>query len=199
MFVATMILLYAPDTPTGMWKDRHLNQIRLDIPAGTPTPAGRIVDTARYGLDDVIQCANASTQDSAALERDDFSEEGSTIRRGHALLDGEDVKAAEASLIKKPRPVDLLKVACSPPVLTQMACYFVTFGSELSINGVLSSLYMEASGSQAWSQRHAGSRAAIYGLLNIAARPLGGLIADQIYPRLGVEGKKYWMIFCKII
>ena len=36
----------------------------------------------------------------------------------------------------------------------------------------------------------------MYGLLNVITRPMGGYIGDLLYPRVGVEGKKLWMIFC---
>src|SRR5271170_2378436 len=37
------------------------------------------------------------------------------------------------------------------------------------------------------------------GLLNVVTRPLGGWIVDLLYPVVGVEGKKFWMIFvCSI-
>jgi MFS transporter, NNP family, nitrate/nitrite transporter len=113
--------------------------------------------------------------------------------------DTSDVKFAEATLVKKPSMMDVVKVAMSLTTLVQVACYFVTFGSELSVNSNLSSFYISASGTPAWSQTLAANWAAMYGLLNVIARPLGGYISDSIYPVLGVEGKKYWMIFCMIL
>ena len=87
-------------------------------------------------------------------------------------------------------------MALSLPTLMQCACYFVTFGSELAINGILSSFYIQASGEAAWSEGFAGRWAAMYGLLNVVTRPMGGYIADKLYPLMGVEGKKFWMLLC---
>jgi MFS transporter, NNP family, nitrate/nitrite transporter len=193
MFMALMILFCAPDTPTGKWEDRHLN----DATAIAKTDAIAVVDVEKYGMDDATQSAQQSSQHSAELEKGEHGPHGHK-RRDSAVVDNEDVQAAEAQLIKKPSPMDVVRVFLSLPTLTQCACYFVTFGCELSINGILGAFYIQASGKPAWTQSQSGDWAAMYGLLNIVTRPVGGYIADMLYPRVGVEGKKYWMIFCII-
>jgi NNP family nitrate/nitrite transporter-like MFS transporter len=80
----------------------------------------------------------------------------------------------------------------------QCALYFVTFGGELAINSNLSSFYIKASGTPPWSQTYAANWAAMYGLLNVVTRPLGGFIGDLIYPVAGIEGKRWWQITCEI-
>jgi nitrate/nitrite transporter NarK len=40
--------------------------------------------------------------------------------------------------------------------------------------------------------------AGIYGLLNVVTRPAGGYLADVLYRRFGVPGKKFLMAFCGI-
>jgi NNP family nitrate/nitrite transporter-like MFS transporter len=198
MFMALVILFFAPDTPTGPWKDRHLNQpMRAHASGASTTPAttGQVVDVAGYGMEDGIKSSNVSGNDSAELEKG----EDLTKSRTDATYDTSDIKFAEATLIKKPHPLDVLKIALSLPTLTNMACYFVSFGTELSFNSNLSAFYIAESRKPAWSQSLAGDWAAMYGLLNIVTRPLGGYIADSLYPLVGVEGKKYWMIFCMSI
>jgi len=193
MFMAIMILFFAPDTPTGKWKDRHLN----DASAIVKTDAVAVVDVDRYDLDGAPQSGQQSSKHLAELEKGEHGPHGHK-RRDSAIVDNEDVQAAEAQLIKKPSPMDVVRVFLSLPTITQCACYFVTFGCELSINGILGTFYIQASGKPAWTQTESGNWAAMYGLLNVVTRPLGGYIADMLYLRVGVEGKKYWMLFCKV-
>lgn len=44
-----------------------------------------------------------------------------------------------------------------------------------------------------------GKWAALFGLLNIATRPLGGIISDMLYKKTNVNIKKYWMLSLGII
>ena len=193
VFVALLILTIVPDTPTGKWNDRHLNQSAVLTGIETPpSPTGQVVDVDKYKMDTVTDIGRP-TAVSGEVEKGEFNKE---VRRGSALYDRGDIQFAEATAVKKPSLKDILKVAFSLTTLTQMACYFVTFGSELSVNSNLSSFYIQASGTPAWSQTLAANWAAMYGLLNVVTRPLGGYIGDRLYPVVGVEGKKYWMIFC---
>ena len=196
MFIAMMILFFAPDTPTGKWEDRHLN----NAAAVTKTEAVAVVNVEKYGMEDANQTGQQSDEHSAELEKGDPAAHGAHghKRRDSAVVDSEDVQAAEAQLIKKLSVMDVVRVLLSLPTLMQCACYFVTFGCELSINGILGAFYIEASGKPPWTQTESGNWAAMYGLLNIVTRPLGGYISDLLYPRAGVEGKKYWMLFCTI-
>lgn len=202
MFMALMILFFAPDTPTGPWKDRHLNtaivhQVEAEEGGRTPpSTSGEVVDVNKFGMEDASQSGRLSiTHDSAELEKGE-DKKALGVRRD-TIIDTTDVKFAEVSVVKKPTLKDVAKVAFTLPVLTQCVCYFITFGGELSINSNLSSFYIKASGTPVWSQTLAANWAAMYGLLNVVTRPLGGYIADFLYPRVGIEGKKFWMIFCR--
>jgi NNP family nitrate/nitrite transporter-like MFS transporter len=195
MTVALLILFIAPDTPTGTWKDRHLNQPQAngaEISAST----GQVVDVAAYGMESGNQTISSGT-DSAELEKgDDLPKIAKNPESGESY-DMADVQFAEATVVTPPSHLDVIKVLFSLSTIMQCACYFCTFGAELAINSSLSSFYINSSGKPAWSQTTAGNWAAMYGLLNVITRPLGGYIGDWIYPVLGVEGKKFWMIFCK--
>ena len=117
-------------------------------------------------------------------------------KKGEGLYDMADVSFAEATLVKKPSAKAFFEVLASFPSLMICAMYFVTFGGELAINSNLSSFYIEASGTPPWSQTLAANSAAMYRLLNVVTRPLGGYIADRLYPVVGIEGKKFWLITC---
>ena len=201
--VALMILFFAPDTPTGAWKDRHLNQAAFiavglseDSPTATSESTGQVVDVNKYAMEDASQSEKVASHDSkdGDLEKHEFKPDPHSSN----VYDQADVKFAEASFVKKPTIKDVLRAALTLPVIMQCACYFCTFGAELAINSNLSSFYIQASGTPPWSQTLAANWAAMYGLLNVVTRPAGGYIADMLYPRVGVEGKKIWMIFCTI-
>jgi len=190
--MALCILFLCPDTPTGAWKDRHINQNTVAALEPASAPTGRVVDVADYKL--TATAGDITPRNTSEAEKAEG--ELPSKRRGSAIYDVLDVKAAEATLVQKPTVVDFFKVALSLPTITQCACYFVSFGCELSLNGILSAFYIEASGTPAWSQSYAGDWAAMYGLLNVVTRPLGGYIADNLYHHVGVEGKKFFMIIC---
>ncbi len=67
--------------------------------------------------------------------------------------------------------------------LVPAACYFCTFGAELSINNILGNYYLHAFPSM--SLQASGNWAAMFGLLNGIARPLGGYISDLAYRSAG--------------
>ena len=196
VFIALMILFFAPDTPTGVWKNGHLNPtVVVSLPEVPQLLTGQVVDVAKYGREDASQSGCLPSRESAVMEKGEDDSES----LARAIYNTADIQVAEAALIQKPTIKDILKVACSMPTLTQCACYFATFGCELAINSTLSTFYIQASGKPALSQSYAGDWAAMYGLLNVVTRPLGGYISDSLYPVLGVEGKKFWMIFCIVI
>lgn len=115
------------------------------------------------------------------------------------IYDSVDVDFAEAGVIQNPTFMGIVRVVFTLPTIMLCALYFVTFGGELAINSNLSSFYIEASGKPPWSQTYAANWAAMYGLLNVVTRPMGGLIGDWLYPVAGVEGKKFWLITCKFV
>ena len=67
--------------------------------------------------------------------------------------------------------------------LVPAACYFCTFGAELSINSILGNYYKH--NFPAMSLQVSGNWAAMFGLLNGVARPLGGYISDYAYRHTG--------------
>jgi NNP family nitrate/nitrite transporter-like MFS transporter len=197
MTMAITILLFAPDTPTGPWKDRHLNRTIEEVES--PEGSTAVVDVAEYDMED----GSPAKRDSK-LEIDDIEKKKQHLdhptQRGHeASYDATDVNFAAAGLIKTPSIGLIFRVLWSFPTIMLCVMYFVTFGAELAINSNLSSFYIQSSGKPAWAQTFAANWAAMYGLLNVVTRPLGGYIGDLLYPVLGVEGKKFWVITCGLV
>jgi hypothetical protein len=181
--MAFAILFLCPDTPTGSWNDRHLNKNVIE---------GLEVLSDSNEVEKGKDKDDQSTRKLSIPNSEDI--ENSTV--AHVVYDQRDLEFAEAGIIQKPSIANVLKVLWSLPTLAQCALYFVTFGTELAINSNLSSFYIQSSGKPAWSQTFAANWAAMYGLLNVITRPMGGYISDCIYPIAGVEGKKFWLITC---
>ena len=194
MTMAIAMLLFAPDTPTGPWKDRHLNRTidGLDIPEGSAA----VVDVSEYDMEDATPAKRDLKMEVDGIDKKKELFHDPAKAQEASTYDITDVNFAEASLVKQPSMKLIFEVLFSFPTFMLCAMYFVTFGAELAINSNLSSFYIKSSGKPAWAQTYAANWAAMYGLLNVVTRPLGGYIGDRLYPVVGVEGKKYWVITC---
>ena len=86
---------------------------------------------------------------------------------------------ARGEVIRKPSFKEMSKVIFSAQTLVMASCYFCTFGAELAINSILGNYFganfpdLDLSGSGSW--------AAMFGLMNIVFRPLGGVVSDFAY------------------
>ena len=159
------------------------------------------IATEKRGLSFEIAGAPQSVIDKNSRRRNvivsNAAEKGITDTKGKH--DQTDFEFAEASLVRNPSFREVLSVGFSLPTLILCLMYFSSFGAELAIESNLSSFYIKMSGKPAWSQTLAANWAAMYGLLNVVMRPLGGYISDCLYPVAGVEGKKFWLITCKAL
>src|SRR5208337_4010332 len=72
MTMAISILAFAPDTPTGPWKDRHLNRILEGVEC--PSIPGKVVDVAKYDVEDGTPSVYVSTLKSDDVEKEKPSE-----------------------------------------------------------------------------------------------------------------------------
>jgi NNP family nitrate/nitrite transporter-like MFS transporter len=89
------------------------------------------------------------------------------------------------------------QVAFGAQTLLAALPYACTFGAELAVEGIISTLYVNqaAKDGLVWGETTAGAWAATFELLNVITRPLGGILSDLIYHKTNVNYKKYWMIF----
>ena len=92
-----------------------------------------------------------------------------------------------------------MRVAYSPQTVFHVLSYMNSFGAELAINAILSSYYFQTF--PGLSQTDAANRAAIFGFLDFATRPLGGVVSDLLYKYSGhnLWFKKGWIVICSII
>lgn len=89
---------------------------------------------------------------------------------------------AAGEVIRTPTAREISHVFLSPQSFVTAAAYFCSFGAELAINGILGTWY----GKQFHlTTQESGNWAAMFGLLNLVFRPLGGYVADIAYRGTG--------------
>lgn len=186
-FTALALVLCCPDTPTGRWSERHNaveSNLRRHSMVGVVAVPGVIGDEKR-----------AHSETDSSPERDVEKKpailppSADNYAPGEAHLSGEQMmETAKGEVIQKPSIGEIMKVVSSPHTLVLAAGYFCSFGAELAINSILGTYYTTHFGPHdaAFKKpQHSGNWAAMFGLLNIAFRPLGGLLSDRIYKALG--------------
>jgi NNP family nitrate/nitrite transporter-like MFS transporter len=89
---------------------------------------------------------------------------------------------------------DTMGIVFSPSTIAVAIPYGCTFGAELAINSILGHYY--AANFPRMGQTQSGQWAAMFGLLNVVCRPVGGYIADLLYRSTGtVWSKKILLSF----
>ncbi|KAI5481764.1 hypothetical protein MNV49_000041 [Pseudohyphozyma bogoriensis] len=177
VFMGLGVLLLNDDTPNGKWKQdptpsRASSTTQVDV---ATSAGGNYTEKARKGSTGMI----------------DFSERRSSQAE---TATSSPARSISGDADTTPSFRDNLSALCCPQTAMLSAFYFVTFGGCLVMNSILVTVYSEKFPD--WSYTLAGSWAAMFGLLNFVTRPLGGILADIAYRRLGLERgvrvKKYW-------
>jgi NNP family nitrate/nitrite transporter-like MFS transporter len=185
---ATGLLLLTEDTPTGKWADR----------ANAVHPAHSTEQT-------VVSTAGALNEKPATTGSISSGDE-----KKHAVSPpAGDVESAtgevqiidgyQHEVVQKPTFKESMKVVFSLQTLFLCFCYFNSFGGELAINSVLGSYYLK--NFPYLGQTQSGRWAAMFGLLNIITRPLGGFISDKLYGATNgnLWAKKLWINFVGVV
>jgi MFS transporter, NNP family, nitrate/nitrite transporter len=189
---AVAMLLLCPDTPTGKWSDRHLavqqNLADHGVTATVVDAPGNIMDTKQSS-------DGSSSPPSQQGEKMQFEATGERkTSYDHEAQMGEQqmLDIARGEVVVKPTFREAMQVIFTPQVLVTAACYFCTFGAELAINSVLGAYYLK--NFPKLGQTGSGRWAAMFGLLNVFFRPIGGLFSDFLYNRThSVWSKKIWL------
>ena len=188
---AIALLLLCPDTPTGKWSERHL-AAEQNLAAHGVT--GDVVDVPGDFTD---KKAHSPGSESPLNGKDheqkiDFMATGKvTGTSDHEAQIGEQqmLDTARGEVVQKPSLREAIPVIFSLQTLVVMGGYFCSFGTELSVNSILGAYYLK--NFPTLLQTGTGRWAAMFGLLNIVFRPIGGLLSDYIYRKTNVWGKKY--------
>lgn len=198
VFTALCILFLCQDTPNGKWSERH-NIAQVNLAAhGIQTT---LVDAPRAGImDKPISSTGAASPPSSDLEtREKVQFDATGERKTSQFADREAqmteqqmLDTARGEIVVKPTPKEIVSVMFSPQTLVLAFCYFCSFGGELAINSILGSYYQK--NFKSLGQTTSGQWAAMFGLLNIVFRPLGGIIADVLFKKTqSVWVKKVWI------
>jgi MFS transporter, NNP family, nitrate/nitrite transporter len=187
VFSAILLVVLCADTPTGKWADRaqaaennlrqhEVNGHVVDVP-GSVTEEGKKTDSGMRtpsGVSDEEKKLDAT--------RGTFGD--------HEMQMGEQqmLDTARGEVIQKPSFKEILKVCFSPQTLVLGACYFCTFGTELSVNSILGNWYTK--NFPYLGLQGSGNWAAMFGLMNVVCRPLGGLVSDIAYKSTGTVWSK---------
>ena len=178
--VAAMLILLCPDTPTGKWSERVQaaeNNLRQHNVQGTIVDVPGQVSAERK---ESPPTSGTNTPPDTVNDEKKLDETRGTFNDNEAQLGEQQMlDTARGEIIEKPSWKEMSKVMMSPQTLVLGACYFCTFGAELSINSILGTYYkanfpsLGLSGSGEW--------AAMFGILNAICRPLGGFLSDFLY------------------
>jgi NNP family nitrate/nitrite transporter-like MFS transporter len=181
---AVLMLLLTPDTPVGKWSTRHeavAANLRAEHAAGHVVPhSGVVVET------------HGATHAALSDDKKRSSSDVSDVEHGTGDVVEVDAEYTH-EVIAKPSFKELVKVCCSPQTLVLAALYFNSFGSELSINSILGAYYLK--NFPKLGQTSSGKWAAMFGLLNVYGRPIGGIVGDLLYKytKGSLWAKKAWV------
>lgn len=188
---ALAMLFLCPDTPTGKWSDRHAAVQQNLVSHGV---SATVVDAPGGIMDKKPSVDGSSSPPSQDGEKIQYDATGDGKSHDHEAQMGEQqmLETARGEVVVKPTFRDGLRVSLTPQVLVVAGGYFCSFGGELAINSILGSYYLRNFPSL--GQTQSGRWAAMFGLLNVAFRPMGGIFADIIYNKTGsVWSKKIWL------
>ncbi|RMZ80886.1 hypothetical protein DV737_g2731, partial [Chaetothyriales sp. CBS 132003] len=190
------LFLFCDDTPTGKWADRHLvaeKNLQAHGVHATLVDAPSSTVTEKRPSHDAGAADSATASEKIAF--DATSETKPQVFGDHEAHVSEQqmLDTARGEIIVQPTPMQMLRVMTTPQVLVLAFCYMFSFGGELSINSTLGTYYQKQF--TELSQTTSGQWAAMFGLLNIITRPLGGAVADILYnlvPASANNNSKIW-------
>ena len=188
--VSIALLLLCPDTPSGKWSERHLhaqqNLANHGITGVIVAVPGEITDKklSTSGTESPSSHDNDKKTEYGATGKHSGNEDGEAQIGEQQMLD-----TARGEIVVKPTFREAMFVVFSLQTLVTAGCYFCSFGAELSINSILGAYYLK--NFPKLGQTGTGNWAAMFGLLNVVFRPIGGMISDSLYKRTGLWGKKF--------
>jgi len=181
---ALLLLLLCSDCPTGKWSEReaaaednlHKHGIS-DTIAAVPGEVNRSNDHHNKSM------ASTDINEKEKKEADHYAD-----NEAHIPVE-QMIEAAKGEVIQKPTFREAANVILTLQTLVTSACYFCSFGAELSVNSILGNYYHK-NFPKLTLQKY-GDWAAMFGLLNVICRPLGGVVADVVYRHTGsIWGKR---------
>jgi len=182
LFVALITFMFGQDHPAGTWKERH----NLPATALALKQGHEIAFDSDEKLPDDIE-KNEKDPEAAVTVRTVNEEDAELVK---STLD---IAINERLTFKT-----TMMILISPLTWLPAMAYITTFGVELAIDSKMADVLFTLFNKKlpGFDQTRAGYYTAIFGLLNLVTRPLGGYIGDVLYRYTGTVGKKYWTLFC---
>lgn len=196
LVVASGLFFLCEDTPTGSWQTRHL-AVDQNLASQIDNTNNNTTMTTMVDAPTGIKSTSPSSPSGSAspndLEKAGSPRKLSTHSDHPPVLD-----TAAGEIVQSPTWSQTFRVMTQPQTLVLAFSYFNSFGAELAINSILGAYYQHNFPSL--GQTHSGQWAAMFGLLNVVTRPLGGICADLIYKATNTDGsqrglwaKKIWI------
>jgi NNP family nitrate/nitrite transporter-like MFS transporter len=191
--VATLLILLCPDTPTGKWSERmqaapekHAAAVESTTIVDIPGHVSEDSKTAALASNGTYS-PNTQTRSNSTTHSNEKKPDLTAQPNHHTSSDPEaqigeqrDLSAnTESEIIQNPTLKQILTISLSPQTLVTGAAYFCTFGAELAVNSILGSYYTQRF--PALDAQSTGNWAAMFGLMNVVWRPLGGVVGDVAY------------------
>ena len=182
LLVAGLVLLVGRDHPMGKWANRHqLAGSDIAVLQGQSVHLDADEIAAKERID--------SDKEKGPAPAPRFQDHGKTTPTASTTYATVDVAQSEPLSVKTLLPIlgDLRVWMC-------FMCYLLTFGLETALDAGLPGLINTLFASSTFNHVDAAYAASTYGLLNIFARPVGGIIADMLYSRFGLKAKVWWLL-----
>ncbi|KAL3421916.1 nitrate transporter [Phlyctema vagabunda] len=196
---AALMVMLCPDTPTGKWSERHLHVQESLQAHGLVGGLGQQGIIGKEPGSGGMVTPPRMVQDEEKL-REEAAISGAKHNFDHEapMSENEMIEVAKGETVEKPSFKESARILGSLQVFALGFAYFNSFGAELAINSILGAYYLK--NFPAYGQTGNANWAAMFGLLNIVTRPLGGIIADILYRRThSVWVKKMWIHFVGIM
>lgn len=183
--IAVSLLLLCPDTPTGSWSQRMNaveDNMRRHSMVGTAVVPGQLSTITKTDGDATPPSPPSEPEKKDIVPGNPHFADNEAHLTSEQMMD-----TAQGEVVRKPSLKECLYVFASPQSFVCAACYLCTFGAELSINSILGNYYTlnYPDKRHPLSPQESGNWAAMFGLLNVVCRPLGGLVADMGYKYTG--------------
>lgn len=180
LLVAAMILIFGKDHPAGKWSQRHQF-------SGT---AIAIAQGEQVHLDS----SERAEYERRAADNEKGPAKVAHFREADPADQGKLVATVDTAQSEPMTFKRLMVILSDPRVWMCITCYFLTFGLETAMDAALPGLITTLFQSRTFTAVDAAYAASMYGLLNIYARPLGGIISDLLYSRYGLRGRVIWLL-----
>lgn len=180
LLVAGLILLTGKDHPAGKWSQRHKFE-------GT---AIAVAQGEKVQLDS----SEISEYERQQTDREKGPAKLVNFREQDPAMVNKVVPTVDTAQSEPLTMKSLMVILSDPRIWMCIVCYFLTFGLETAMDAALPGLLSTLFASRTFTVIDAAYAASLYGLLNIYARPVGGIVSDVLNSKYGLRGRVIWLL-----